>query len=72
MGFRLPNAQRHLHRSGWRDLVRRQPGRHWKAITPFYHIEKGNFYGHPAALVWDKEWPEDKDPTLTYRNDLDA
>ncbi len=44
----------------------------WKAITPFYHIEKGNFYGHPASLVWDKEWPEDKDPTLTYRNDLDA
>lgn len=44
----------------------------WKAITPFYHIEKGNFYGHPSSLVWDKSWPADKDPLLTYRNDLDA
>jgi len=44
----------------------------WKDITPFYHIEKGNFYGHPSSLVWDKDWPKDKDPLLTYRNDLDA
>ena len=44
----------------------------WKATSPFYHIEKGNFYGHPSSLVWDKDWPADKDPLLTYRNDLDA
>ncbi len=44
----------------------------WVATTPFYHIEKGNFYGHPSSLVWDKSWPADKDPLLTYRNDLDA
>lgn len=44
----------------------------WKAITPFYHIEKGNFYGHPSSLVWDEKWPAEKDPLLTYRNDLDA
>lgn len=44
----------------------------WKAVTPFYHIEKGEFYGHPSSLVWDKDWPKDKDPLLTYRNDLDA
>ncbi len=44
----------------------------WKAITPFYHIEKGNFYGHPSSLVWDKDWPAGKDPLLTYRNDLEA
>ncbi len=44
----------------------------WKAITPFYHIEKGKFYGHPSSLVWDKDWPADKDPLLTYHDDLDA
>ena len=44
----------------------------WKATTPFYHLEKGNFYGHPSSLVWDKNWPADKDPLLTYRNDLNA
>lgn len=44
----------------------------WRAVTPFFHIEKGKFYGHPSSLVWDKDWPKDKDPLLTYRNDLDA
>ena len=44
----------------------------WKAVTPFYHVEKGNFYGHPSSLVWDESWPGGKDPLLTYRNDLDA
>jgi hypothetical protein len=44
----------------------------WKATTPLYLIKKGNFYGHPSSLVWDKDWPKDKDPLLTYRNDLDA
>lgn len=44
----------------------------WKAVTPFYHIEKGHFYGHPSSLVWDQNWPKEKDPLLTYRNDLDA
>lgn len=44
----------------------------WKAVTPFYHIEKGKFYGHPSSLVWDKDWPKDKDPLVTYRNDLAA
>ncbi len=44
----------------------------WKAVTPFYHIEKGKFYGHPSSLVWDKDWPKEKDPLVTYRNDLDA
>ncbi len=44
----------------------------WIATTPFHHIGKGNFYGHPSSLVWDKDWPKDKDPLLTYRNDLAA
>lgn len=44
----------------------------WKAVTPLYLVRQGNFYGHPSSLVWDKNWPADKDPLLTYRNDLDA
>jgi glucose/arabinose dehydrogenase len=43
----------------------------WKAITPLYHVEKGNFYGHPSSLVWDEAW-KGKDPLATYRKDLDA
>jgi hypothetical protein len=34
----------------------------WRATTPLYHIEKGNFYGHPSSLVWDPQWPKGKDP----------
>ena len=34
----------------------------WRATTPLYHIEKGNFYGHPSSLVWDPNWPKGKDP----------
>lgn len=44
----------------------------WRATTPLYHLEEGNFYGHPSSLVWDAHWPRDKDPLATYRNDLDA
>jgi hypothetical protein len=42
----------------------------WKAVTPLYLIKKGNFYGHPASLVWDPKWPKDKDPIKTFHDDL--
>ena len=34
----------------------------WKATTPFYHVEKGRFYGHVSSLVWDPDWEVGKDP----------
>lgn len=34
----------------------------WKAATPFYHVERGNFYGHVSSLVWDPEWNPAIDP----------
>ncbi len=34
----------------------------WRATTPFYHLEKGNFYGHPGSLIWDPEWDPSVDP----------
>lgn len=34
----------------------------WKATTPFYHLEKGKFYGHPSSLVWDSKWNANEDP----------
>ncbi len=43
----------------------------WKAVTPLYLIKKGNFYGHPASLVWDPKWPKDKDPIKTFHDDLE-
>ncbi|MGJ8695319.1 MAG: family 16 glycoside hydrolase [Verrucomicrobiaceae bacterium] len=28
----------------------------WRGTNPLYHVTKGNFYGHPASLVWEKGW----------------
>lgn len=43
----------------------------WKAVTPLYHIEKGNFYGHPSSLVWDENWKKSNDPLAYYRENLE-
>ncbi|MDF1861173.1 MAG: hypothetical protein P1U87_13235 [Verrucomicrobiales bacterium] len=34
----------------------------WRATTPFYHLKKNQFYGHPSSLVWDPEWDSSRDP----------
>jgi hypothetical protein len=68
-GFRMPNG---IYTDPEGETWSGDNQGDWKAVTPFYHIKKGNFYGHPSSLVWDKDWPKDKDPLLTYRNDLDA
>lgn len=28
----------------------------WVASSPLYHVREGQFYGHPASLVWDDRW----------------
>jgi hypothetical protein len=28
----------------------------WVPTSSLYHVRKDNFYGHPASLVWKKEW----------------
>ncbi|MCE6989799.1 plastocyanin/azurin family copper-binding protein [Dyadobacter sp. CY323] len=28
----------------------------WVGTSPLYHIKKDHFYGHPASLVWRKDW----------------
>ncbi len=68
-GFRMHNGI-HLDSSGILWCGDNQGD--WRATTPLYHLEKGNFYGHPSSLVWDERWPSDKDPLATYREDLDA
>lgn len=44
----------------------------WRATTPLYHLEKGNFYGHPSSLVWDPKWPKGKDPLKMPLTEIDA
>ncbi len=68
-GFRMHNG---IHRDSAGVLWCGDNQGDWRATTPLYHLEKGNFYGHPSALVWDESWPKDKDPLLTYRENLEA
>lgn len=30
----------------------------WLGTSKCFHVEKGGFYGHPASLVWRKDWDE--------------
>jgi hypothetical protein len=68
-GFRVTNG---LLRDDEGNLWSSDNQGDWKAATPFYHVEKGNFYGHPSSLVWDPKWPADRDPLANYRADLDT
>jgi hypothetical protein len=31
----------------------------WRGTSPLYHVTAGGFYGHPASLVWKKNWTRD-------------
>ena len=30
----------------------------WVSTSALYHIRKDHFYGHPASLVWEEDWPD--------------
>ncbi len=36
----------------------------WVGTSPLFHIQDGNFYGHPSALVWKKSWKGENPLTL--------
>lgn len=42
----------------------------WVASSPLYHVKEGHFYGHPASLVWDKNWDKG-DPFEWDKDSLD-
>lgn len=29
----------------------------WRGTSPLYYVQKDHFYGHPASLIWKKDWP---------------
>ena len=67
-GFRMHNG---IHVDAQGDIWSSDNQGDWKATTPLYHVEKGNFYGHPSSLVWDPKWAG-KDPLAFYHDDLNA
>ena len=67
-GFRSPNGIG-FDASG-RLLVTDNQG-DWRPTSPLYEIRKDGFYGHPAALVWKKDW-DGRDPLKVPVAELDA
>jgi hypothetical protein len=66
-GFRMHNG---IHRDSVGNLWGGDNQGDWRATTPFFHLKKGSFYGHPSSHVWDERWPKGRDPLDTYRRDL--
>lgn len=42
----------------------------WVPTGSLFHVRKDNFYGHPASLVWRKEW-KNRDPFNAPIEELD-
>jgi hypothetical protein len=53
MGFRSPNGLGYDLQGNL--LVTDNQG-DWVGTSKLYHVQEGNFYGHPASLVWKKDW----------------
>jgi hypothetical protein len=53
MGFRSPNG---LGFDQQGDLLVTDNQGDWVGTSKLYHVQEGNFYGHPASLVWRKNW----------------
>jgi hypothetical protein len=52
-GFRSPNGIG--FDSAGRLLITDNQG-DWRPTSPLYDVKQGGFYGHPASLVWEKDW----------------
>jgi len=52
-GFRSPNG---LGFDLQGDLFATDNQGDWVGTSKLYHVQEGNFYGHPASLIWKKGW----------------
>ncbi len=53
MGLRSPNG---LCFDSSGDLLVSDNQGDWKGTSTLYHVQEGNFYGHPAGMNWNKGW----------------
>lgn len=67
-GFRSPNG---IGFDGDGNLLVADNQGDWVSTSALYHVEEGKFYGHPASLVWRKEW-QDANPFYMPVGDLDS
>ncbi len=53
MGFRSPNG---LGFDAKGNLLATDNQGDWIGTSKLYQVQEGNFYGHPAGLIWKKDW----------------
>ena len=68
-GFRSPNGVN--FDSQGRLWVTDNQG-DWLGTSKLFHVKEGNFYGHPASLVWTKEWEKGRNPLKVPPAEFDA
>ncbi|WP_158971760.1 hypothetical protein [Paraglaciecola sp. L3A3] len=55
-GFRSPDG---LHVDSHDRLWVTDNQGDWLGTSPLYQVKEGKHYGHPASLVWKKDWQQD-------------
>ena len=43
----------------------------WLGTSKLFHVKEGKFYGHPASLVWTKEWKKGRNPLKVPPSEFD-
>ena len=67
-GFRSPNGVNFdMHGRLWATDNQGD----WLGTSKLYHVKKDNFYGHPASLVWTKEWEKGRNPLEVPPSEFD-
>lgn len=66
-GFRSPNG---MGFDADNNLYVTENQGDWVGTSALYHVQEGNFYGHPSSLVWKTSWKGDN-PLLRPINELD-
>lgn len=67
-GFRSPNGMGFDAKG--RLLITDNQG-DWRPTSPLYDVKEGGFYGHPASLVWKKDW-DGRDPLKIEVEEFEA
>ncbi|MDP6793942.1 MAG: CBM35 domain-containing protein, partial [Verrucomicrobiota bacterium] len=44
----------------------------WLGTSKLFHVKEGNFYGHPASLVWTKTWEKGRNPLKVLPSEFNA
>ncbi len=66
-GFRSPNG---LGFDGHGNLFITDNQGDWVGTSAMFHVRQGNFYGHPASLLWQENWDRG-DPSALPIDELD-